>query len=174
MPSTKMQHLLEQFPYQGTLEHILLRPARHADINRVSDVAAEVGRGLIGDYRSERAPRDSAKRQVTLIQAEHLHVIAALAGVKLEPAELAPLLRRNLVVSGINLLALKDRQFRIGEVVLEGSGLCAPCSQMEDALSTGGYNAMRGHGGITARVLAAGTLRVGDGVHVEKDMVGSS
>lgn len=172
MPSTKMQHLLEQFPHSGVLEHILLRPARHATIDSVQNVAAEVGRGLIGDYRAEHTPRDSAKRQVTLIQAEHLPVIAALAGVALEPAALAPLLRRNLVVSGINLLALKDKTFSIGEVVLAGSGLCAPCSQMEDALGTGGYNAMRGHGGITARVLVAGTLRVGDGVQVEE--VGSS
>ncbi len=164
-----MQHLLEQFPSSGTLEHILLRPARHAEINSVSNVQAEVGRGLMGDYRSERAPRDSAKRQVTLIQAEHLPVIAALAGVALEPTALAPLLRRNLVVAGINLLALKDKRFSVGEVVLEGSGLCAPCSQMEDALGTGGYNAMRGHGGITARVLVAGTLRVGDDVQVAGD-----
>lgn len=164
-----MQHLLEQFPRVGRLEHILLRPARHAEINSVSEVQAEVGRGLLGDYRAERAARDSAKRQVTLIQAEHLTVIAALAGVALEPADLAPLLRRNLVVSGINLLALKDKTFRIDEVVLEGSGLCAPCSQMEDALGTGGYNAMRGHGGITARVLVAGTLRVGNSVQVVGD-----
>jgi MOSC domain-containing protein YiiM len=164
-----MQHLLEQFPRPGTLEHIFLRPARHADINSVQDVAAEVGRGLVGDYRAERAPRDSAKRQVTLIQAEHLPVIAALAGVTLEPSELAKLLRRNLVVAGINVLALKDKTFCIGTVVLEGSGLCAPCSQMEDALGTGGYNAMRGHGGITARVLVAGALRVGDNVQIEAD-----
>ena len=156
--------LLEQFPYLGRLEHILLRPARHAHIDSVQGVQAEVGRGLIGDYRAERAPRDSAKRQVTLIQAEHLPVIAALAGVSLEPPELAKLLRRNLVISGINLLALKDKTFSIGEVVLEGSGLCAPCSQMEDALGIGGYNAMRGHGGITARVLTAGTFHLGDSV----------
>lgn len=169
MPSREMQHLLEQFPRHGTLEHILLRPARHANINSLQDASAEIGRGLVGDYRAEHAPRDSAKRQVTLIQAEHLPVIAALAGVSLEPPELAKLLRRNLVVAGINLLALKDRTFRIGEVVLAGSGLCAPCSQMEDALGTGGYNAMRGHGGITARVLVAGAFHVGDSVQVEAD-----
>jgi MOSC domain-containing protein YiiM len=174
MPSTEMQHLLEQFPHPGTLEHIFLRPARHAAIDSVQNVTAEVGRGLVGDYRAEHTPRDSAKRQVTLIQAEHLPVIAALAGRALEPAELAKLLRRNLVVRGINLLALKAQTFRIGEVVLAGSGLCAPCSQMEDALGTGGYNAMRGHGGITARVLLAGTLRIGDRVLVEEDAVSSS
>jgi len=98
---------------------------------------------------------------VTLIQAEHLPVIAALSG----HATIAPAtLRRNLVVSGIPLIALKQRRFRIGEVELEGTQPCDPCSRMEDALGAGGYNAMRGHGGLCARVLRGGLLRLGDEV----------
>jgi len=73
-------------------------------------------------------------------------------------------LRRNVVVAGIPLIALKDRRFRIGEVLLEGTGECDPCSRMEAALGPGGYNAMRGHGGICARILEGGALRVGDAV----------
>jgi MOSC domain-containing protein YiiM len=76
------------------------------------------------------------------------------------------LLRRNIAVAGINVLALKDRKFQIGDVLLEGSGPCEPCSRMEENLGPGGYNAMRGHGGITARVLEGGTIRVGDAVRV--------
>ena len=68
------------------------------------------------------------------------------------------------MVSGINLLALKDKRFRAGDVLLEYTGACHPCSKMERALGAGGYNAMRGHGGITARVLEAGLLRIGDRV----------
>ncbi|MCB1455919.1 MAG: MOSC domain-containing protein, partial [Nitratireductor sp.] len=73
-------------------------------------------------------------------------------------------LRRNIVVSGVSLIALKERRFRIGSVLLEGTGICAPCSRMEEVLGPGGYNAMRGHGGITARVAGAGTVRVADAV----------
>ncbi len=119
--------------------------------------------GLVGDHR---AARMGGKRQVTLIQFEHLAVVAALCGLEtVSPA----LLRRNLAVSGINLLALHDRRFRIGAALLEGTGLCHPCSRMEEALGPGGYNAMRGHGGITARVLESAMVQVGDRVRATED-----
>lgn len=153
-----VKELLAVIPQVGRLEWIGLRPAQRAPLQVVASVHAEAGRGLIGDRYAESP---GTKRQVTLIQAEHLPVIAALTGHAAIPPEW---LRRNLVVSGINLLALKDRRFRIGAVLLEGTGLCQPCSRMEEVLGPGGYNAMRGHGGITARVLNSGSLCVGDRV----------
>jgi len=151
-----MALMMGQFPRPGRVEWLGLRPARRSPVQSVAEVLAEAGVGLMGDhYRSSR----NGKRQVTLIQAEHLPVIAALSGIDgLDPA----LLRRNLVVSGINLLALKDRRFRIGEALFEGTGLAHPCSRMEESLGAGGYNAMRGHGGVTARVLEGGLIRIGD------------
>ena len=147
-----------ELPPPGTGLHRLmigLRPARDVPMQAVAQVDAIAGGGLAGD----RYKGGSGKRGLTLIQAEHLPVIAALAG----HASIAPAtLRRNLVVSGIPLLALKGQRFRIGEVLLEGTEPCDPCSRMEDALGPGGYNAMRGMGGLCARILEGGTLRVGD------------
>ncbi|MEN0039860.1 MAG: MOSC domain-containing protein [Pseudomonadota bacterium] len=112
--------------------------------------------GLQGDRRT--AP---GKRAVTLIQAEHLPVIASLTSHEtIDPV----LLRRNIAVSGINLLSLKDKRFTLGGSVLQGTGICAPCSRMEDLLGPGGYNAMRGHGGITAKVVRPGRVAVSDEV----------
>ena len=96
-----------------------------------------------------------------MIQHEHL---AAMAQLLKRDAIDPALLRRNIVVSGINLQALKQRNFKIGSAVLHGTGNCAPCSRMEETLGTGGYNAMRGHGGITAYVVDAGKISVGDSV----------
>jgi MOSC domain-containing protein YiiM len=76
------------------------------------------------------------------------------------------MLRRNIAVAGINLLALKSRRFTIGEAELEYTGTCDPCSFMEQTLGPGGYNAMRGHGGITARVLQGGAIALDDRVAV--------
>lgn len=155
MPATLFD-LLENFPRAGKLMWIGLRPAKQAPIRSVGEAWAEAGIGLEGDrYRSGRG-----RRQVTLVQWEHLAVLTALTGNTVEPEWL----RRNLAVAGINLLALKDRRFRIGPVILQGSGLCQPCSRMESILGPGGYNAMRGHGGITAGIIKGGRLRVGDPV----------
>ena len=156
-PGTELHQLMSRFPRAGRLDWIGLRPARDVAMREVDTAVATAGAGLGGD----RYSGGSGKRGVTLIQAEHLPAIAALAG----HASVAPAtLRRNLVVSGIPLAALEGHRFRIGEVLLEGTDSCDPCSRMETALGSGAYNAMRGMGGLCARILEGGTLRLGDSV----------
>ena len=131
----------------GLLQAIFIRPARGTPAPCLQEALAIEGRGLFGDRTANKASRapGGGKRQVTLIQAEHLPLIAVWLGKRsIDPALL-----------------------RVGEeVVLELTGPCDPCSKMEAVLGPGGYNAMRGHGGMTARVLQGGTLRVGDEVRV--------
>lgn len=163
-----LRDLVVRFPRPGRLDAIHLRETRGAPVRRVDATEALAGLGLAGDHASTRRP--GGKRQVTLIQAEHLPVIAALAGhASLDPA----LLRRNLVVSGLNLIASRtlfaDRPLVlcIGDVRLELTGPCDPCSRMEALLGEGGYNAMRGHGGMNARVVTGGRIEAGAAIRVE-------
>ena len=161
-----LRQLSAGFPHAGRLEAIWLRPARGAAALGVRDAIVEAERGLQGD-RASRG-RAGGKRQVTLLQAEHLPVIAQLLRrASVDAADL----RRNLVVSGLNLLAAKslfaDQPLRLAigaEVELELTGPCEPCSKMEDWFGPGAYNALRGHGGVTARVLRGGRIGVGDAV----------
>lgn len=152
-----LESLKGNFPRDGRIEWIGVRPRKHAAVIALLEVRAQVGAGLAGDHYGG----GSGARGITLVQSEHLAVLGALLGEPpLDPARL----RRNLVISGLNLAALQGRQFRIGEVLLQGTGLCHPCARMEAILGPGGYNAMRGHGGLNARVLSSGLIRVGDPV----------
>ena len=149
--------LFKTLPQKGKVTWIGVRPERRAEMLVVHAVEAKTKHGLTGDRYAGR----SGNRQVTLIQTEHLPVIASTLGLEfVDPA----LLRRNICVSSINLLALKDKRFQIGEVILEYTGLCHPCSFMEETFGPGGYNAIRGHGGINARVIQSGIIRMDDEV----------
>ena len=151
-----IKELQQQHARPGKVVFIGVRKERIKPVTSLESVQAIEGQGLEGDhYQNKGGPR-----QVTLIQAEHLAALSSLLGKLITPE----MLRRNIVVEGLNLLALKGNQFVIGGAVLEYSGECHPCSRMETNLGIGGYNAMRGHGGITARVLVSGKIAMGDSV----------
>ena len=157
-PDSPLARLLDGPMAPGRPVWIGLRPARRAPMQAVETAMLAPGEGLAGDRWAGAA---TGARQVTLVAAEHLVAVAGYLGLESVAPER---LRRNLVVSGLNLLALKGRRFRLGDAVLEHSGECHPCSRMEDEFGPGGYNAVRGHGGITARVLQGGDIRLGDAV----------
>jgi MOSC domain-containing protein YiiM len=153
-----MEKLFRQLPQEGRLDWIGLRPGRREAVVAVEEAVVSLKEGLVGDHYAKKG----GDRQVTLIQAEHLRGVAGMLHREtVDPS----LTRRNLLISGINLLALKNARFQIGDsVVLETTGPCEPCSRMEENLGPGGYQAMRGHGGLTARVLQEGSIKLGDKV----------
>ncbi len=145
----------------GKLVWIGLRPARKQPLQVVSSCQAIANLGLEGDHRVHKTP--GSGRQVTLISAEFIHSIAGyLKQPQIDPA----LLRRNLVVQGINLNALRYQRFRIGEAVFEANAQCHPCARMEEALGLGGVSAMLGYGGLCCKVIESGNLTLGDTVEV--------
>ncbi len=153
-----LARLLQAPMRPGVVTWIGLRPDRRQPLTPVPQAELDAEDGLIGDhYRS----RTNHARQVTLIQTEHIAAIGAYLGISdIDPDRL----RRNVVVSGINLLALKGRRFRLGSAELLETGACHPCSRMEEVFGTGGYNAVRGHGGITARIIRGGRVHLGDAI----------
>jgi MOSC domain-containing protein YiiM len=149
----------------GTLTWIGLRPARKQNLIEVNEVLARETLGLEGDHRCEKTP--GSARQVTLISEEYIQQIAHFLEVDNIPPNL---LRRNLVVKNINLSALRHQKFSIGEAIFEATAICHPCTRMETALGKGALAAMLGHGGLCAKILRSGTIKVGDGVQlIEQD-----
>jgi MOSC domain-containing protein YiiM len=161
---TKRPHPLDRFARDipaGTLRWIGLRTARRAAMIEPEKAMAIAERGLEGDHRTDKAP--GSGRQVTLISTEFIAQTAHFLGLdSIDPAAL----RRNLVISGINLNALRHQQFTIGDALFEAGALCHPCSRMEEALGRGGVAAMLGHGGLCCRILKSGVVAVGDTVQV--------
>ena len=155
-----LKSMMNTLPQVGSVEWIAVRSERRQPMSVVERIQVHPKQGIIGDRYQGR----SGNRQVTLIQAEHIPVIASLCGyAQLEPE----LFRRNIVVRGVNLLAFREKTMVIGDIHLQITGLCHPCSRMESLLGPGGYNAMRGHGGLTARVLNPGYISIGAAVQLE-------
>lgn len=161
MNQLSLAELLKVFPYSGELMWMGVRPAKGEPMIVVDEVIADTRHGLIGD----RYNGNSGRRQVTLLQYEHLANLESMLRKTIPPE----ILRRNLLIKGVNLLALKNCHFTIGTAVFQMTGLCHPCSKMENKLGPGGYNAMRGHGGINAQVLQGGIIRIGDKLTVLND-----
>jgi MOSC domain-containing protein YiiM len=153
---------LDDLP-QGQVTWIGVRPARKQSMIIVDNVEAIEGLGLKGDRRCQGSV--GSARQVTIISVEHLHIIAQLLKLdKLDPT----LLRRNIVVSGINLTALRHQRFSIGDVLVEATAQCHPCARMNEVLGKNGVAAMLGHGGLCAKIIRSGVISVGDRVkHIE-------
>jgi len=152
-----IKELLDTIPQIGQVQWIGIRPKKRGEVHSVDQISIDLEKGIIGDHYAKKG----GKRMVTLIQSEHIDAMAKM----LKKDAIDPtLLRRNIVVSGINLLSLHKRQFQIGSAILECTGHCHPCSRMETNLGPGGYNIMRGHGGLTATVIQGGEVQLGDEV----------
>lgn len=148
--------LLNRRKFVGRVEWLGLATERRGEISTPNSVKVITDQGIEGEHHVRRP-----QRQVTIIQQEYLPVIAALMGAdSISPTQL----RRNIVVSGINLASLQQCEFKIGTVTLKGTGDCAPCVLMESTVGIGGYEAMISHGGITTVVVEGGNIAIGDAV----------
>ncbi len=125
-----------------------------------AEVEVQPGVGIVGDrYATGRGHWSDPRwpdQELTLVEAE----VAAVLGME------AAALRRNVVTRDVRLHDLVGVRFRIGEVLLEGVRPCAPCRYLETLTRPGLVRALTGRGGLRARILTAGRLRVGDPIAV--------
>lgn len=143
----------------GKLEWIGLRSERRGEVVVVDQAEAVVDLGLVGDHRMKKTP--GSGRQVTIISQEYIQQICQHIGHEsIDPR----LLRRNLVISGMNMNLLRYQRLQIGEVIIEANALCHPCSRMDENLGKGGAAAMFGYGGLCAKIIQGGRIQVGDAV----------
>ena len=93
-----MQEMLAIMPQVGSVCWLGIRPTTRASVQTANRIEIDIANAIVGDHY---AGRPGSKRQVTLIQQEHIEAVASILGKEVVPE----LLRRNIVVSGINLLA---------------------------------------------------------------------
>lgn len=114
------------------------------------------GRGIVGDrffdYRRDYAG------QITFFALE---VFEALKQRFDLPQAHPSATRRNVLVRGVKLPDLINRNFCVQGVWFRGTAECKPCYWMDGALAPGTEAWLRGKGGLRARILTDGTLRLG-------------
>ena len=148
----------------GYVTAIFTAPAAAAPMEARPQVDAVAGEGLRGDrYCLSRGTYPSEKdrsHEVTLIESESLAALERDVKITLAPGAS----RRNLVTTDVALNHLVGRRFRVGAAVLEGVKLCEPCSYLEKLTKDGVKAGLVHRGGLSAKILSAGRIRVGDAV----------
>lgn len=149
---------------EASVVAIYIHRGKAGPMDSAEEVRARAGGGLEGDTYFQgpghRPGKVGPDREVTLIESEALEGLLRERGIALDASES----RRNLVTRGVALNPLVDREFRVGEVRLRGIRLCEPCKHLEGLTEPGVLEGLVHRGGLRARVLVGGTIRVGDPV----------
>ena len=148
------------------VEGIYLAPESGAEMKSVEVATALEGCGLEGDRYCAGTghwSRFGRVCEVTFIAAEDLDYIERETGVSVSNGQH----RRNVVTRGISLKTLRrGERFRVGEVAFEYRGPRSVCRHIERLTEPGMAQALKGRGGICARVIENGTVRVGDEIEL--------
>jgi MOSC domain-containing protein YiiM len=150
---------------KGVVEGIFIASKGSAAMERVEEVRTIEGCGIEGDRYCEGTgfwSRYGEVCEVTLIESEDLDYIQNELGISIKNGEH----RRNIITSGIRLGDLRRKRFRIGEAVLEYDRSRPPCKHVQDLSEPGMTRALKGRGGICARVVEEGMIRALDAIAV--------
>ena len=150
---------------RGTVEEIFIAERSGQPMRAVAEVVGEAGRGLLGDRHCRPAdapplaPGDRVP-DVSLVEAEVLEALLADHDIDL-PAHQT---RRNIVTRGVRLNELIGRRFRLGGMQCEGIEVCEPCVHVQRKVGKPILKPLVHRGGLRARIVAGGTLCLGDAI----------
>ena len=131
------------------------QPAGDNPMLAQSEIVCRAGRGIEGDRFLDF--KADYQGQITFFERETYDRLCAEFGVwDREPSAF----RRNVITAGIALAELYGREFEVQGVRFLGTGHCAPCHWMNEAFHPGAEAALKGHGGLRAKILTDGALRV--------------
>lgn len=149
----RIQHLYLS-PGHSYFGHHDRPPSDYPMIER-AEVRVLAGRGIEGDRFFDFKP--DYKGQVTFFAHEVYEDLCAKLNVWDRPPSV---FRRNIITRGVDLNDLIDHEFEVQGVRFLGMAECSPCYWMDRAFAEGAEAALKDHGGLRARVLSDGVLRV--------------
>ena len=152
MSDIRIKHLFIS-PGHNFYGHHDQPPSEHPMIER-AEIRCLAGRGIEGDRFLDF--KANYKGQVTFFSNEVYEEVCEKFGVRDKPASV---FRRNIIVEGADLNALIGREFEVQGVRFLGTQESAPCHWMNTAFAPGAEEALRGRGGLRAKVLRDGVLR---------------
>lgn len=131
------------------------KPAGDNQTIEVREVECVAGKGIVGDRFFDY--KEDYKGQITFFSLETYQRLCQ----QLDVHDKSPaVFRRNVVVSGVDLNSLIGKTFELQGITFQGSEEARPCYWMDQAFAPGAEEALRGHGGLRARILTNGTLKV--------------
>ncbi len=131
---------------KGRLEH---------GIEKVDTVECVAGSGLVGDRYFNH--KEDYKGQITFFDwAVYERIRKEFNCPELDPAWF----RRNVLTQGVDLNTLIGKRFTVQGIEFEGSEECRPCYWMDQAVNPGVHEALKGFGGLRARIRSSGTLAI--------------
>jgi MOSC domain-containing protein YiiM len=150
--------------FEGRLLAIYVGGRKGADLQRVEEIEAVTGSGLMGDryflQQGTFSKPGSPDREITLIEMEAIEALERECQITLQPGQA----RRNLVTHGVPLNHLVGREFSVGDVVLRGLRLCEPCAHLEGLTVKGIRDGLCHRGGLRAQIIRGGVVRMGSSI----------
>lgn len=121
----------------------------------VREAECVAGQGLMGDRFF--GFKEDYKGQVTFFASEVFADVCQKLGVD---AKSPGVTRRNIITGGVDLNSLVGKEFEVQGVQFFGMAECSPCHWMNDAIGAGAEKLLHARGGLRAKILTDGKIRV--------------